>query len=98
MSSKKWLAVATSEWTVKFHLKINIKRDEALGIISMEGMLLILCSFIDNMPYVVAEAAVSLCKTQPLSACFECLVFTVTPDHHLAADSRVLDWTAATLL
>lgn len=26
----------------------------------MEGILLVLCSYIDNMPYVVAEAAVSL--------------------------------------
>ena len=40
------------------HLKINIAREEALDIIGMEGMLLVLCSYIDNMPYVVAEAAV----------------------------------------
>lgn len=36
-----------------------MKRDEALEILSQEGVLLVLCSLIDNMPYVVAEAAVS---------------------------------------
>ena len=35
-----------------------MKRDEALEILSKEGVLLVLCSLIDNMPYVVAEAAV----------------------------------------
>ena len=38
---------------------MNVKRDEALEILSQEGVLLVLCSLIDNMPYVVAEAAVS---------------------------------------
>ena len=59
MPSSKWLAEHTSRWTgFKTHLLINIKRDEALDIISAEGMLLVLCSMVDNMPYVVAEAAV----------------------------------------
>ena len=35
-----------------------MKRDEALSILSSDGVLLVLCSLIDNMPYVVAEAAV----------------------------------------
>ena len=39
-------------------LQVNVKRDKALEILSKEGMLLVLCSLIDNMPYVVAEAAV----------------------------------------
>ena len=57
--SSKWLEVKTADWTGwKTHLKINIKRDEALDIISMPGMLMVLCSGIDNLPYVVAEAAV----------------------------------------
>ena len=49
-------------------LQVNVKRDQALEILSQEGVLLVLCSLIDNMPYVVAEAAVSpfpfswLCK------------------------------------
>ena len=60
MPSSKWLAEHTSRWAgFKTHLLINIKRDEALDIISAEGMLLVLCSMVDNMPYVVAEAAVS---------------------------------------
>ena len=61
MPSSKWLAEHTSRWAgFKTHLLINIKRDEALDIISAEGMLLVLCSMVDNMPYVVAEAAVKL--------------------------------------
>ena len=40
--------------------QVNVKRDEALEILSKEGMLLVLCSLIDNMPYAVAEAAVRL--------------------------------------
>ena len=35
-----------------------MERDEALETLSKEGVLLVLCSLIDNMPYVVAEAAV----------------------------------------
>ena len=38
--------------------QVGASRDEALEILSSEGMLLVLCSLIDNMPYVVAEAAV----------------------------------------
>ena len=54
-----WLKEKTAHWTFKKHLKIGVKRDEALEILSSEGTLLVLCSLIDNMPYVVAEAAVS---------------------------------------
>lgn len=36
----------------------NTEREEALAILGQEGMLLVLPSYIDNMPYVVAEAAV----------------------------------------
>ena len=39
-------------------LQVGVKREEALNILASEGMLLVLCSLIDNMPYVVAEAAV----------------------------------------
>ncbi len=56
--SKYWLAKKTASWTVKTHLNINVPREQALEIIGREGMLLVLCSYIDNMPYVVAEAAV----------------------------------------
>ena len=54
-----WLKEKTAHWSFKKHLKIGVKRDEALEILSSEGTLLVLCSLIDNMPYVVAEAAVS---------------------------------------
>lgn len=67
--SKQWLKVRTADWKVKTHLAINIPRDEALSIISQEGMLLVLCSFVDNMPYVVAEAAVSSTSMQTSSVC-----------------------------
>ena len=58
-SSTVWLKEKTSNWLFKKHLKVGVKRDEALDILSSEGTLLVLCSLIDNMPYVVAEAAVS---------------------------------------
>lgn len=57
--SSVWLKEKTAHWSFKKHLKIGVKRDEALEILSSEGTLLVLCSLIDNMPYVVAEAAVS---------------------------------------
>lgn len=66
LPSKQWLAAQTADWKVKTHLNINVPREEALEIISREGMLLVLCSFIDNMPYVVAEAAVRL-NGRPIS-------------------------------
>ena len=42
--------------------QVGVKRDEALSILSSDGVLLVLCSLIDNMPYVVAEAAVRRCS------------------------------------
>ncbi len=56
--SSQWLREKTAKWPWKTHLKIGVKRDEALEILSSKGTLLVLCSLIDNMPYVVAEAAV----------------------------------------
>lgn len=58
--SSVWLKEKTAHWQFKTHLKVGVKRDEALEILSSEGTLLVLCSLIDNMPYVVAEAAVKL--------------------------------------
>lgn len=42
------------------HIRVNAERGEALDILSQPGTLLVLCSLVDNMPYVVAEAAVRL--------------------------------------
>ena len=36
----------------------NVERKEALGVLAQEGTLLVLCSLVDNMPYVLAEAVV----------------------------------------
>ena len=58
--SSVWLREKTAKWPWKTHLRVGAKRDEALEILSSEGTLLVLCSLVDNMPYVVAEAAVSL--------------------------------------
>ena len=70
MPSSKWLTERTSRWSgFRTHLMINIKRDEALEIISAPGMLLVLCSMVDNMPYVVAEAAVRTLFSGRQSAC-----------------------------
>lgn len=67
IASSQWLGAKIAKWTgFKTHLKVDVKRDEALSIISMEGMLLLLCSGVDNLPYVVAEAAVS---SQSTSSC-----------------------------
>ena len=56
--SSVWLREKTAKWPWKTHLRVGAKRDEALQILSSEGTLLVLCSLVDNMPYVVAEAAV----------------------------------------
>ena len=36
----------------------NMERGEALKLLDQEGTLLVMCSLVDNMPYVLAEAAV----------------------------------------
>lgn len=36
----------------------SLRRDKALATISADGILLVLASMIDNMPYVLAEASV----------------------------------------
>ena len=59
-SSTVWLNEKTAKWAFKKQFKIGAKRDEALEILSTEGTLLVLCSLIDNMPYVVAEAGVRI--------------------------------------
>lgn len=60
--SSKWLAAKTANWTsFPKHLRIGVPREDALAVVSAPGMLLVLCSGVDNMPYVVAEAAVSHC-------------------------------------
>ena len=41
------------------HIQPNVERNEALKVLAEEGTLLVLCSLVDNMPYVLAEAAVS---------------------------------------
>ena len=40
--------------------QLNVDRDHALDSLSAPGTLLVLCSLVDNMPYVVAEASVCL--------------------------------------
>ena len=40
------------------HIMANVQRSEALKVLNQEGLLLVLCSLVDNMPYVLAEAAV----------------------------------------
>ena len=37
----------------------NMERREALNLLDQEGTLLVISSLVDNMPYVLAEAAVS---------------------------------------
>lgn len=65
--SSVWLREKTAKWPWKTHLRVGAKRDEALEILSSEGTLLVLCSLVDNMPYVVAEAAVRFLSSVLLS-------------------------------
>ncbi|KAK9813475.1 hypothetical protein WJX73_001034 [Symbiochloris irregularis] len=65
--SSKWLAAKTANWTAwKTIVRTDAPRDEALDIISAPGTLVVLCSGVDNMPYVVAEAAA---KGIPMLVC-----------------------------
>ena len=45
---------------VPVKILLNVERSEALELLDEEGTLLVMCSLIDNMPYVLAEAAVGL--------------------------------------
>ncbi|KAK9809161.1 hypothetical protein WJX72_010415 [[Myrmecia] bisecta] len=56
--SSKWLKKRTKAWPFPTHIMVNRPRIQALEVISQKGMLLVLCSTVDNMPFVVAEAAV----------------------------------------
>ncbi|CAL8463815.1 g3349 [Coccomyxa elongata] len=56
--SSTWLKAHTRHWTWKNFIMANTPRDKALATISADGILLVLASMIDNMPYVLAEASV----------------------------------------
>jgi hypothetical protein len=47
-------------WVCRVPVKImtNMERGEALRMLDEEGTLLVMCSLVENMPYVLAEAAV----------------------------------------
>ena len=53
--SSTWLAEQARYWPWRSHLLMNAPRSEALSVLSMEGMLVVFCSLVENMPYVVAE-------------------------------------------
>ena len=53
--SSTWLAEQARDWPWRSHLLMNAPRSEALSVLSMEGMLVVFCSLVENMPYVVAE-------------------------------------------
>ncbi|CAL8462880.1 g2414 [Coccomyxa elongata] len=63
--STQWLRAVTASWKAPVHIMANVPRSEALKVLNQEGLLLVLCSLVDNMPYVLAEAAV---KQIPLVA------------------------------
>lgn len=54
--SSKWVGCGRAP----VHIMANVPRSEALKVLNQEGLLLVLCSLVDNMPYVLAEAAVRL--------------------------------------
>ncbi|CAL5227669.1 g10676 [Coccomyxa viridis] len=55
--SSTWLAEQARFWPWRSHLLMNAPRSEALSVLSMEGMMVVFCSLVENMPYVVAEVA-----------------------------------------
>ena len=58
--SSTWLAEQARDWPWRSHLLMNAPRSEALSVLSMEGMLVVFCSLVENMPYVVAEVPLPL--------------------------------------
>lgn len=57
--SSTWLAEAARAWPWKAHLLMNAPRAEALSVLQQPGMLVVFCSLVENLPYVVAEASPS---------------------------------------
>ena len=53
--SSTWLAEQARYWPWRSHLLMNAPRSEALSVLNMEGMMVVFCSLVENMPYVVAE-------------------------------------------
>lgn len=66
--SSTWLAEQARFWPWRSHLLMNAPRSEALSVLSMEGMMVVFCSLVENMPYVVAEVLL-LPVTRPLANC-----------------------------
>jgi len=58
--SSTWLAEAARAWPWKAHLLMNAPRAEALSVLQQPGMLVVFCSLVENLPYVVAEASPSV--------------------------------------
>ena len=53
--SSTWLAEQAAAWPWHAHLLVNAPRSEALGVLGSEGMLVVFCSLVENLPYVAAE-------------------------------------------
>lgn len=66
--SSVWLAEQSRGWPWKAHLLMNAPRSEALAVLAQPGMLVVFCSPVENLPYVVAEARPPLCRTPLFSA------------------------------
>ncbi len=58
--SSTWLEEQTAGWPWKAHLLMNAPRAEALSVLAQPGMLVVFCSLVENLPYVVAEARPAL--------------------------------------
>lgn len=54
--SSTWLEEQAARWPWKAHLLMNAPRAEAHAVLSQAGMLVVFCSLVENLPYVVAEA------------------------------------------
>ena len=65
---------ASAVCRVPVKILTNVERGEALKLLDEEGTLLVMCSLVDNMPYVLAEAAVGHPSIHPQSCYSPCPV------------------------
>ena len=75
---------ASTVYRVPVKILTNVERGEALKLLDEEGTLLVMCSLVDNMPYVLAEAAVDHLSTHPRNCYSRCSALQVSGALRLA--------------
>jgi hypothetical protein len=59
MPASEWIHRHTSNWSFPVYKHIDVEPDEARALLKRPGNLIFMCSSVENMPYVVAEAAIA---------------------------------------